>query len=415
MHTHQKFPYPEVSQRLSRLHIYDGLMMNAKRWQLAHDYHHQRQNIHYQAINQPGIVSGLGVKKLESPPNGVPEQYCDQRWIEVQPGLAIDIAGNPIIVDEPIAFRIETEAPETGTRIVHLVLSYVEPKHLDRQHSEVSNEQYRIDEKVSYIASGAHRYTSPLTEHEIELCRFRLEAGDVRLSNPADVLCPGINEIDLRDRLQAQARPQAIVRVAQVQSSDDEVSDRSRRNLTFLLRSLSALYPALQGQEHVDCLTLESHSGSAASSQYDLIYLLANETVFQDNQFEVLKSYLQQGTTLLIELAALDEDINQLIQMIQTELSVPLEEMVPREPFHELPHECCTTPFLFDALPTVEQQPIQLWVGAGVIVSYGNLSATWGLSTLAPLPRHEIRAAHEFGINLLQFACKRRQFTQLLQ
>jgi fatty acid desaturase len=35
-------------------------LMNADRWRRAHEYHHERQNIHYQSLNQPGIVCGWG-------------------------------------------------------------------------------------------------------------------------------------------------------------------------------------------------------------------------------------------------------------------------------------------------------------------------------------------------------------------
>jgi hypothetical protein len=417
---HQKFSYPTVDQRLSRLHIYDGLMMNAKRWLAAHNYHHQRQNIHYQAINQPGIVYGLGIKKLETLPEGVPEKYRDQRWLEIQPGLAIDLAGNPIIVDEPIAFRVETEAPETGVKIVHLVLSYVEPKYLDRQHSvETSHEQYRLDEKVSFITSGAYEDTSPLTERDIELCRFRLAAGsDVTVKSPTDVLCPGLNEIDLRDRIQAQTRPLAVVRIAQVQPQEmEQDNERCQHNLRFLMRSIAALYPFLQGHNQIDAITLKSHPENAGIANYDLIYLpgKAIETVLAD-QWEALKTYLQRGTTVLIELDALDEATSdELLRMIMAELAVQLAPVGACASPLEMPHECCTTPFLFDTLPTIEQQMTQLWIGGGVIVMHGKLFPAWGLNTLVPLSRQEIRAAHELGINFLHFAWKRRLFTQLLQ
>ncbi|MGF1497308.1 MAG: hypothetical protein ACFB8W_10855 [Elainellaceae cyanobacterium] len=411
---YQLFPYPAIDRPLSRLHTYDGLMINAKRWQLAHDYHHRRQAIHYQSINQPGIVYGLGVRKLETPPVGVPAQFRDQRWLEIQPGLAIDVAGNPIIVNERIAFRLETEAPETGAKVVHVVLSYVEPKHLNRQHhSDASDEQYRIDEKVACLSENlfsenGHREAEPLSDRDIELCRLRLESEAVRVANPVDVLRPGVNEIDLRYRCQAQARPQAVVRVAQVQSGSEAGSDR-HPDLTCLLRSLPALYPPLQGFEKIDKLTLQSQWDGTG---YDAIYLpgAALQTL-HPQQFATLKAHLQQRTTLLVELEELDTvACVPSIQRLESNLSISLEPVEPRQSLHE----CCTTPFLFDLLPTVGQQPIQLWAGEGVIVIAGHLSSAWGLHSPQPLPRHEIRTAQEFGINLLAFAQRRRQLSQLL-
>ncbi len=57
--THQTFPPPPINP-LQRLHVYDSLMMNSQRWLLDLQYHRNRQNVHYQSLNEPGIVSGLG-------------------------------------------------------------------------------------------------------------------------------------------------------------------------------------------------------------------------------------------------------------------------------------------------------------------------------------------------------------------
>ncbi|MEB3358594.1 MAG: hypothetical protein VKK04_17845 [Synechococcales bacterium] len=427
---HQRFPYPAIDRPLSRLHTYDGLMINAKRWQLAHDYHRRRQAIHYQSINQPGIVFGLGVRKLETPPPGVPAPFRDQRWLEIQPGLAIDGAGNPIIVNERIAFRIEAEAPAAGIKVVHLVLSYVEPKHLHRQHhTDASDEQYRIDEKVislpdshpadrhppdpstdRHLVVNGHLEPHPINGQDIELCRLWLEADEVNISNPVDVLCPDVNEIDLRYRPQAQARPQAVVRLAWVDRQAADRGDRTYHNLACLMRSVAALYPVLQGIEDVDRLPLQPHDPVPDT---DLIYVSEAELQeLQPHQLATLQTYVQQGITLLIELDKGDEaDTIPTIQRLEANLSVYLEKVVQRQ----ATHACCLSPFLFDALPTIAQQPIQLWVGVGVVVVVGRLSTAWGIYAPTPLPRHEIRAAQELGVNLLQFALRRRQLTQLLQ
>jgi hypothetical protein len=73
-----------------------------------------------------------------------------------------------------------------------------------------------------------------------------------------------------------------------------------------------------------------------------------------------------------------------------------------------------TQPFLFAALPTINEQPIQILTGGGIIVVIGNLSSAWGLDEEFSLPRETIRTAQEMGINILHFAWRRRQLTQLL-
>ncbi|GAA6615929.1 hypothetical protein [Scytonema sp. NUACC26] len=202
--THQDFSSPRVNP-LQRLQVYDSLMMNADRWRVAHQYHRHRQNVLHQSLHEPGIVCGLGVR-LISPPAQAPARFRDRRWLEIQPGIAIDLEGNPIIVDPSTdrTFRIATTPPSTGTLSVYLVVSYVEPQNsASRQNSELVREWFRFDEK-----------TSPPTETEIELCRILLQSGTVELEAPPDVLFPSFNQLDLRYRPKVKARPQAVVRVA---------------------------------------------------------------------------------------------------------------------------------------------------------------------------------------------------------
>jgi hypothetical protein len=94
---------------LERLAVKDGLLLTADYWQRAHTYHRHRQNVHYQSLQQPGIVCGLGVSVIPAPAD-LPAQYRDGRWLQIQSGIAIDLVGNPIIVPQPIDFRITSEA-----------------------------------------------------------------------------------------------------------------------------------------------------------------------------------------------------------------------------------------------------------------------------------------------------------------
>jgi hypothetical protein len=70
---------------------------------------------------------------------------------------------------------------------------------------------------------------------------------------------------------------------------------------------------------------------------------------------------------------------------------------------------------LFAALPTINEQPIQLLTGGGIIVIIGNLSIAWGLDETLSIPRETIRTAQEMGINILHFAWRRRQLMQAMQ
>lgn len=139
------FSYPPIHP-LERLNVTDGLLLNAELWQLAHYYHRQRQNIHYQALHQGGIVCGLGVSVI-TPSGEIKAEFRDRRWLRIQPGIAIDQRGNPIIVSEPIDFHIASVA-EKEPLWVYLVIRYVDPEKLQwKSPPTIVRETFRLDEK----------------------------------------------------------------------------------------------------------------------------------------------------------------------------------------------------------------------------------------------------------------------------
>ncbi len=377
---------------LERLHVYDSLMINAQRWKVAHQYHRQRQNLHYQSLNEPGIVCGLGVRVIEAPYEA-PARFRDKRWLEINPGIAIDLEGNPIIVDPLIdrTFRIATQAPTTGSLTVYLVASYVEPQHSEKAaKSDLIREWFRLDEK-----------TSPPTENEVELCRIKLEPGTIELQNPIDVLFPNVNELDFRYRPQAKARPQSVVRVA---TTVNAAYDK----LYYLMQSVASLYPGLEGDTEIGLVNLyEQISG------YDLVFLTALQALNIDSQeLETLENYLQTGGIVFIEISHdktsnLPENIKQLIEeKFQTILS----ELNRNHPLR-------IKPFLFvefPRIPRINPKFIQLWNAGGIILVEGDLSDAWaGINENIALERNDIRTAQELGINILHFARQRRQMTEL--
>jgi hypothetical protein len=406
--TYQSFPPPPIDP-FKRLHIYDGLMMNRQRWLLAHDYHRRRQNVHYQSLNQPGIVCGLGVR-LITPPDEVASKFRDRRWLEIQPGIAIDVEGNPIVVDEATdrTYRIKTEAPVTGTLTVYLVVSYVEPENPERQQdTEVLREWFRFDEK-----------THPPSAKEIEVCRIELQPGTVKLENPSDVLFPEFNQLDLRYRVQAKARPQAVIKIAQMKQKEtgdgydkdrQKLSDRYLENISFLIQSVAALYPHLQADTKIGQISLQALKSVAA---YDLLYLADWQIVELDEaEIYTLNTYLKTGGIILMDSPTNNEFlVGSIKHIITQELETDLHSWQELSRNHPLRSQ----PFLFAALPNINQSPVQVWQGGGIILVTGTLSNSWGLDD-GSLNRNDIRTAQELGINFLHFALCRRQMTQLIQ
>jgi hypothetical protein len=393
-----RFPAPPVTP-LKRLYVYDSLMMNAQRWAIAHEYHRHRQNVHYQSLNQPGIVHGLGVSLVEAP-DSTRAEFRDNRWIEIQPGIAIDVEGNVIVVDEAIDrhYRIAAKPPKTGTITIYVVVSYVDPQPLDHQHPEILQEQFRFDQK-----------TTPPEAHEVELCRIQLAANFVQLTTPDDVFFPQQNQLDLRYRLQAQAKPLATVSIAEVKPYSSKFLEATvGSSLTFLSQSTPALYPTLQSIADSDPLPIDANT----IDPYDLLYLGASQlSDLSGAEQDTLNVYLKQGGTLFIELP-LDHEFaianlhTWIAQVFQTSLT----------PWQALPldHPLRSRPFLFAALPELDQTPLQLWSGGGVILVAGALSTAWAPDRHLARSRQDLRTAHELGINILQFAWRRHQLTQLM-
>jgi hypothetical protein len=418
------FPSPQAHP-LERLQVTDGLMLNAERWRLAHEYHRQRQNIHYQSLHQPGMVCGLKVG-VTAAPEQFAAQYRDARWLRIQPGIAIDTLGNPIIVPEAIDYRLASEPPRSGTTVIYLVLSYVDPDRLQRSiEPEMVRETFRIDEK-----------TTPPDELEVELCRILIQAGGVSLEVTADVFTPGVNQVDLRYRQQAQARPLGMVRVEEVGAGKTRWAD--------LLPALPALYPSL-GVEAID----------TPSDVHDLLSLHANQlAAFSETQLENYKRHLELGGTIVInaeeenthffKLAAIRQELQQTLAKIrrkmilateQTELEAELEKIEasltetlesiaqPVKTFAEQMglaadsghidrhHPLRNQPFQFAQFPMINAVPTEILAWGGIVLVVGDLDRAWGQDEALMLPRDTIRSAQEMGINLLHFAWRRKQYT----
>jgi hypothetical protein len=396
----QLFPSPNIKP-FDRFQASDGLLINAERWRRAHEYHRQRQGIHYQSLNQPGIVCGLGVRAIPAPESATAD-FRDGRWVEIASGIAIDLIGNPIIIPEPVTFRIAVEVPTEESLMVYLVLRYVDPEELRRDpRSDTAQETYRVDEKSNL--------PEPI---EVEVCRVLLQPSansqpptTIQLTNSADVFFPGYNDIDLRYRLQAQSRPQAIVRIAQVNHGDPDCA-RNFFNLTPMMHALGVLYPSLQGSDEVGQVTLEPGDEVVEIGAYDLLYCSGRQALnLNSREVDALKIYLDAGGVLFVDAPADATALVESVMSLAESLQIPFDYLERQRRDHPLR----TSPFLFAALPVLNQQPLRLLCGGGLVMVIGDLGSGWGLDEAMSLTRFAIRTAQEFGVNLLNYAWRRRQ------
>ncbi len=396
---------------LHRLNVRDGLIVNAERWELAHYYHRHRQNIHYQSLNEPGIVCGLGIQIIEAPKTSRANLQKQGRWLKIQPGIAIDIEGNPIVVDENK--NIDRSFPFVNPKIsnknfdeeitVYLVVSYEDNQTLLEEEGWKEREWFKFDQQLE-----------PPNETQIELCRIKLRVEDIaldrfELKKPQNVFFPEINEIDLRYRPQAKARPQALVNIATTApQSDESFYQNTNKNLRYLMQSLSVLYPNLQGSKEI---TEDILAKPLELKNTDLIYIPSwqiNNLYIMDSRKKALDEYRKLGGMILIEAnygATLEDIYNTVAQLFEISSNSWQE-------WHNLSeaHSFKTQPFLFTALPEYIKN---IYYSKGIIVVLGDLSKAWG-GQIEHSNRNDIRTAQELGINMLNFAWKRRNMMKLL-
>lgn len=400
--TQQPFPFPSA-EPLERLRIHDDLIINAERWSFAHSYHRQRQNLVYQSLNQPGIVTGLGVKVVELPEN-VSSRGQNKRWLEIQPGIAIDINGNPIVVNSSTellqrCYPIAATPPIVKSNInttIYIYIQYRDPEKL-----EVNSNSERIVEGFKLT----HSFQPPVIENgEVELCRIQLEPGLKKLNNPENPLLPKINEIDLTHRIQAHCRPLAYIRVGYVAGVIHQVN----KGFKALVNSLDALFPTLQGSVESE-INLRNTNLDATC---DLLYL--SEKSFYglkqgDIEFEVLKKFINDGGTLIIEVDVFKSEFEKFLQLNL----LSLEHFMTWDDLDYNP-KLLKHPFLFTKLPYFNNQQIDIKLsqqGKIILVTHPFSDACSGIN----LNRNDIRVAHEFGTNLLYFAWQRRYLHELMK
>lgn len=410
----QFYPPPPIDP-LRRLSVRDGLIVNAERWQLAHQYHRHRQNIHYQSLNEPGIVRGLGVRVIQ-PPEGCSPRYRKLKgcWLEIQPGIAIDVEGNPIVVAENVdrsfffAIPSISNKKSEDTIVVYLVISYEDNPTLIKEEGWQEREWFKFDQQLK-----------PPTETQIELCRIKLLVEDIerntklnqfQLKYPQDVYFPEANEVDLRYRPSAKARPQALINLATTDIQSNE-------NFSYLMQSLNALYPSLSGNTEVANINLEE---TLYLENTDLLHIPYGEIhdLDRNNSIAVdLNNYInKQGGVILIEEKNNQPNLEGVLQKkIQELFDIPQgfgQDWSDSSKKHPLKNQ----PFLFTALP---QWITDIHYFSGIIIVLGDLSSGWGGVMREPgenknLSRNDIRTAQELGINILNFAYKRRNMMKLL-
>jgi Domain of unknown function (DUF4159) len=181
---------PVLFSQFRRINAHPGLMVDARVWDDAHQYHRQQLHLHHLALHGWGIVQGLQVSIVLGAEN----------TLRIEPGLGIDPSGNFIVVSEPHTYHVTTR--DKGA--VYIVLQFREvlaepapPTPENRAtHPTRVIDAYRIQERDQLP-----------DEPYLELARIERDPGQGNITPAADPQQPRRNQLDLRSRTQLGSAP----------------------------------------------------------------------------------------------------------------------------------------------------------------------------------------------------------------
>lgn len=368
-----------------RLKPVDGLAVTAAVWEEAHDYHRHQLRLHALLAHGAGIVTGLEVIASDPPDDNV----------YILPGIAVDTAGQTIVLREPRSFALGR-----AEGLVQILLSYGEGRPAPR--NGAAEEGAPLFVRAEYALEATPR---PPGTPWVELARVRRSGRSAPVVNAPDPAQPAADEIDLRYRRAVGAAGPEPVTVA-VCYADRQPDDAHHRGLSHLARFLRG---PLGGRQPVwvdDNVPLTS-----GLELYTLVYVVAHsEFQLTADELKGLYSYLQAGGTLFLEScrravtdAAPPSDAS-FLDMLAS-LGVSLEPV-------RAGHRLLTEPALFGMLPAgFETKSLaEVKLGGGVLFSTSDFGCLWqGERRGRPGLRDEIRSALEWGANVLDFAAARRR------
>ncbi len=377
----KKYPIRRISPE-------DGMAVTAKVWGEAHDYHHLQQRYHDLLEHGSGIVSGLDVSVGQRP-----------FTVELKPGIAIDPAGDRIVVPDTKIYEIGSTPG-----LSYLILSYGE-SFMEQKTGE--GPRFILSECILQAVSELPDFPF------VEVARITLSGG-APIRNAIRPELPGPNELDLRFRPQALVKTAAnrdIARIGVCYAGKQATDGENGHGAVFLARALRACGQQVWVDDDISLEMKEVKPGARTPLDgYTLIYLVGSGKLqLTEREGGNLKSYVQQGGTLLIEPCrreqpAANSPVLTSLSGLAGVLGDPLSDLVKGHPLLMNPH-------LFSVPPAgFEEGDARVQVGGGVIFSTCDYGCLWqGDRRSRAASREEIRTAEEWGENLLAYASQRRR------
>lgn len=372
-----------------RIDPLDGMAVTAEVWEDAHAYHRRQLQSHIMWGHGPGIVNGLEVKTNDSHE----PQVC------VQPGVAVDHRGRMIVLREPRYYTIDGQYEHP-----RLVIRFGESEPSQLAY-EGNSPRTRQAEPVLEIRPCRGDEGEPA----VELARIPCLDASVPLADVSDPSqCPTGNEIDQRFRRLVSVMPveTASVAVSYLGQGPSETHGLGAQNLARTLRQFGPCRAWVD-----DGVSLMSDLGD-----YDLIYLVSCGAFELDqDQMQALYEYLESGGTVFIENCWRSQGAPETesgIGPYLDALGFQLGEL-------EKPNRLLSEPYLFSAPPPGYENETEggskIAIGGrgqypAVIYSRVDYGCLWqGERRAGPASRADIRAALEWGANIVDYALHRRR------
>ncbi len=364
--------YP--TQRISPI---DGTAVTADVWEEAHAFHRRRLEYHSLFSHGPGIVTGLEV--IASDPVDTS--------VFILPGIAVDSAGQTIVLPQPVTYDVGHDMQGT----LYVLLNYGESRARAKRGGDAqAGDPLYIESEFSITAT-----TSLPATPWVELARINRSSRDAPFNNAVNPVAPSFNEIDLRFRRDVGAPKEISIGVVYMGKAAEQ--RRHGLGVTNLALALNRL-----GSYHV---SVEDNVPLGPNIAAKTMVYLVGEGDFEIDRGSMngLRNYVHRGMgTLFIE--SVDPSAEAAFMNFLKATSMQPDPLKPGS-------RLLTHPNLFAAPPTGFEKPenSRIMVGEGVIFDTTNYGRLWLGECRERLPsREEIRAAIEWGANIISYAMDRR-------
>lgn len=363
----------------------NGMAVTADVWEQSHDYHRLRHKLHSLFNHGAGIVTGLNVIASDPP----------DATVYVMPGIAIDQQGETIVLTEPLAFDLGIAE---GNLMLLLTYEESEPRADSGEDQELN---------LSYIHSEFGLGAIPVSRAiekkliGIELARINRENRESPVYNPQDAEYPKTNELDLRYRIEIGSVQKESFGIGVFYLGGQPGKQHSA--------GLTRLSKVFNKKNHYQVCVDDNTNLTQIQQEYALLYLVGQDRFkLADAEMNALYTYIQEGGTVLFESNHQKQKGNNtaadtaFVELVGS-MGIKLSEL-------SVDHEIFDTPNLFAVPPEgfKTEKGAQILIHEGVIVSKYDYGTIWtGKSHGTPPSRETIRAAYEWGENIISYAIKR--------